>query len=62
MGGAATGVSEATVDVLVESAYCDPVTIAAAGRVLRLHTDARYRFERGVDPAFAPEGWTGRRR
>ncbi len=56
MGGAATGVSEATVNVLVESAYWDPVTIAGAGRALKLHTDARYRFERGVDPAFAPEG------
>ncbi|MCC6305861.1 MAG: phenylalanine--tRNA ligase subunit beta [Rhodobacteraceae bacterium] len=50
MGGAATGVSEATTDVFVESAYWDPLTVAATGRALRVASDARYRFERGVDP------------
>ena len=56
MGGAATGVTEDTVNVLVESAYWDPVQIAYAGRALKINSDARYRFERGVDPAFTPEG------
>ncbi len=56
MGGAATGCSEETTDVFVESAYWDPVTIAAAGRKLKINSDARYRFERGVDPAFTPVG------
>ncbi|MEM9146527.1 MAG: phenylalanine--tRNA ligase subunit beta [Pseudomonadota bacterium] len=56
MGGAATGCTEETVNVFLESAYWDPVTIAATGRRLKIHSDARYRFERGVDPAFTPEG------
>ncbi len=56
MGGAATGVTADTVNVLVESAYWDPVQIAYAGRALKINSDARYRFERGVDPAFTPEG------
>ncbi|MFG6563982.1 phenylalanine--tRNA ligase subunit beta [Sulfitobacter sp. 1A13421] len=56
MGGEATGVTEGTVNVFVESAYWDPVQIAYAGRALKINSDARYRFERGVDPAFTPEG------
>jgi phenylalanyl-tRNA synthetase beta chain len=56
MGGAQSGVTEATTDVVVESAYWDPVTIATTGRALRINSDARYRFERGVDPAFTLEG------
>ncbi|MGR3474875.1 MAG: phenylalanine--tRNA ligase subunit beta, partial [Sulfitobacter sp.] len=56
MGGEATGVTEETVNVFVESAYWDPVQIAYAGRALKINSDARYRFERGVDPAFTPEG------
>jgi phenylalanyl-tRNA synthetase beta chain len=56
MGGEATGVTEATVNVLVESAWWDPVQIALAGRALKIASDARYRFERGVDPAFTAEG------
>ena len=56
MGGERTGVSEETVDVLVESAFWDPVQIALTGRALKVRSDARYRFERGVDPAFTPEG------
>ena len=56
MGGEGTGVTEATTDVLVESAYWDPVQTALTGRALKIHSDARYRFERGVDPAFTPEG------
>ena len=56
VGGAPTGVTEATTNVLVESAYWDPVQIAATGRALKVNSDARYRFERGVDPAFTPDG------
>ena len=56
MGGEASGVSAETVDVFVESAWWDPVQIATAGRALKINSDARYRFERGVDPAFTPEG------
>ena len=56
MGGAHSGVTEATVNVIVESAYWDPVQIAMTGRALKINSDARYRFERGVDPAFTPEG------
>ncbi|MEM9099423.1 MAG: phenylalanine--tRNA ligase subunit beta [Pseudomonadota bacterium] len=55
MGGRETGCTEETVDVFLESAYWDPVTIAATGRRLKINSDARYRFERGVDPAFTPE-------
>ncbi|KJZ19093.1 phenylalanine--tRNA ligase subunit beta [Loktanella sp. S4079] len=56
MGGAETGCTEETVNVFVESAYWDPVQIAYTGRALKINSDARYRFERGVDPAFTPEG------
>ena len=56
MGGAETGCTEETVNVFVESAYWDPVQIAYAGRALKINSDARYRFERGVDPVFTPEG------
>ncbi|MCL3882143.1 phenylalanine--tRNA ligase subunit beta [Marivita sp. GX14005] len=56
MGGDATGCTEETTDVFVESAYWNPVQIAYAGRALKINSDARYRFERGVDPAFTPEG------
>ena len=50
MGGAHSGVTEETVNVFLESAYWDPVTIARTGRALKINSDARYRFERGVDP------------
>jgi phenylalanyl-tRNA synthetase beta chain len=56
MGGADTGCSEETVNVFVESAYWNPVQIAYTGRALQINSDARYRFERGVDPEFTPEG------
>lgn len=56
MGGEASGCSDATTDVFLESAYWDPITIATTGRALKINTDARYRFERGVDPAFTLEG------
>jgi phenylalanyl-tRNA synthetase beta chain len=56
MGGEASGCDEATTDVLIESALWDPANIARTGRKLGIVTDARYRFERGVDPAFALPG------
>jgi phenylalanyl-tRNA synthetase beta chain len=56
MGGEKTGCSDATTDVLIESALWDPLNIAQTGRKLGIHSDARYRFERGVDPAFMVPG------
>jgi phenylalanyl-tRNA synthetase beta chain len=56
MGGEASGCSEATTDVLIESALWDEVNIAHTGRKLNINSDARYRFERGVDPAFMVPG------
>ncbi len=56
MGGEVSGCSDATTDVFLESAFWDPITIAATGRALKINSDARYRFERGVDPAFTLEG------
>ena len=56
MGGLETGCTDETVNVFVESAYWDKVQIAYAGRALKINSDARYRFERGVDPVFTPEG------
>ncbi len=56
MGGEASGCSDATTDVFLESAYWDPITIATTGRALKINSDARYRFERGVDPAFTLPG------
>jgi phenylalanyl-tRNA synthetase beta chain len=56
IGGAATGVNEDTTDVFLESAYWDNVQIALTGRALKVNTDARYRFERGVDPEFTLDG------
>jgi phenylalanyl-tRNA synthetase beta chain len=56
IGGAATGVGEATTNVFLEAAYFDPIRTAETGRRLGIHSDARYRFERGVDPAFTRLG------
>ncbi|HQU68456.1 MAG TPA: phenylalanine--tRNA ligase subunit beta [Albidovulum sp.] len=56
MGGEATGCTGETVNVFVESAYWGPITVATTGRALRVNSDARYRFERGVDPAFTLPG------
>ena len=49
MGGERTGVSEATSDMFLEIAIFDPISVATTGRKLNLHSDARYRFERGLD-------------
>ena len=54
MGGANSEVSDATTDVLIESAYFDPARIRRASKALGLQTDASYRFERGVDPTRQP--------
>ncbi|MBM1171432.1 phenylalanine--tRNA ligase subunit beta [Microvirga arabica] len=56
MGGEHSGSDEGTTDVLIESALWDPLNIAQTGRKLGIITDARYRFERGVDPAFTVPG------
>ena len=56
MGGEASGCSEHTTDVLIESALWNEINIAQSGRKLGINSDARYRFERGVDPAFMLPG------
>ena len=56
MGGAHSGCSETTTDVLIECAFFDPESIARTGQKLSLTSDARTRFERGVDPAFLDDG------
>jgi len=56
MGGEHSGVSETTTDVVIECAYFDPDHIARTGQKLGLTSDARQRFERGVDPAFLDDG------
>lgn len=56
VGGVPSSVSDETVDVFVESAHFDPYTIAATGRRTGVQSDARHRFERGVDPKSALDG------
>jgi phenylalanyl-tRNA synthetase beta chain len=56
MGGMDSGSFEDTVNVFIESAFFDPARIARAGRALGIVSDARYRFERGVDPQFVLPG------
>ena len=56
IGGEATGCTEATQNVFIESAYFDPIRTAKTGRRLNIISDARYRFERGVDPAYMVPG------
>jgi len=56
MGGEHSGCTEETTEVFLESAFWDPITVAATGRALKINSDARYRFERGVDPAFSLPG------
>lgn len=52
IGGMESGCTETTTDVFLECAYFDPARTTLTGRALQIITDARYRFERGVDPAF----------
>lgn len=56
MGGAASGCSETTTDVFIEAAYFDPIRTSKTGRLLQVTSDARWRFERGIDPAFTQAG------
>src|SRR6266566_6209438 len=56
IGGEATGCTEATTEVFIEAALFDPIRTAATGRRLDIVSDARYRFERGLDPAFVGPG------
>ncbi|MDF2604928.1 phenylalanine--tRNA ligase subunit beta [Sphingomonas sp.] len=56
MGGEESGVSDTTTDVIIECALFDPEHIARTGQKLMLTSDARQRFERGVDPAFLDDG------
>ena len=55
IGGQASGITESTRDVFIESAHFDPVSIRRTAKALGLSTDASYRFERGSDVSFAPE-------
>ena len=56
VGGTSTGVDENTSNVFLEAAYFTPSRIAKTGRLLGVESDARYRFERGIDPAFTKDG------
>ena len=56
IGGEETGSTDATSNVFIESAYFDPKRTARTGRKLNIQSDARFRFERGVDPAFVVPG------
>lgn len=52
IGGESSGCTDGTVNVYLECAYFDPLRTARTGRALQINSDARYRFERGIDPAF----------
>ncbi|MEK7264685.1 MAG: phenylalanine--tRNA ligase subunit beta, partial [Pseudomonadota bacterium] len=56
IGGEATGCTDATHNVFIECAYFDPLRTAKTGRKCGIHSDARHRFERGVDPLFIAPG------
>ncbi|AXI43803.1 phenylalanine--tRNA ligase subunit beta [Sulfitobacter sp. SK011] len=56
MGGLGSSCTGETVNVFVEAAYFDPVRTAYTGRALKINSDARYRFERGIDPEWTPYG------
>jgi len=56
MGGESTGCSDDTTDVFLESAWFEPIVIAQTGRTLGIHSDAQYRFARGVDPVAVTPG------
>ncbi|MGB0904565.1 MAG: phenylalanine--tRNA ligase subunit beta, partial [Mangrovicoccus sp.] len=56
MGGLRTGCTEETTNVFLEAAYFEPIRTAQTGRALKINSDARYRFERGIDPAWTPTG------
>jgi phenylalanyl-tRNA synthetase beta chain len=56
MGGIQSGCTDDTTDVFVEAAFFDPVRTAYTGRALKINSDARYRFERGIDPNWTSHG------
>src|SRR6185312_6117240 len=56
IGGEPTGCTGTTTEVYIEAALFDPIRTAATGRRLEIASDARYRFERGIDPAFVAPG------
>ena len=56
LGGEDTGCTETTTNILIECAFFDPLRTATTGRKANIQTDARYRFERGVDPAYIEPG------
>ncbi|MGI9480786.1 MAG: phenylalanine--tRNA ligase subunit beta, partial [Hyphomicrobiales bacterium] len=56
IGGEFSGCTGATTNVFIEAAYFDPIRTATTGRKLNIMSDARYRFERGIDPEFTPVG------
>ncbi|NVO21966.1 phenylalanine--tRNA ligase subunit beta [Donghicola mangrovi] len=56
MGGLHSGCTDETTNVFLEAAFFDTVRTALTGRGLKINSDARYRFERGIDPAWTPEG------
>ncbi len=56
MGGLRSGCTEETTSVFIEAAYFDMVRTAYTGRALKINSDARYRFERGIDPEWTPHG------
>lgn len=56
MGGLHSGCTDETVNVFVEAAFFDPIRTAYTGRALKINSDARYRFERGIDPEWTPTG------
>ncbi len=56
VGGTSTGCTEETGAVFLECAYFEPNNIAKTGRALQIESDARYRFERGIDPDFTHSG------
>ena len=56
MGGIKSSCTEETTDVFVEAAFFDPIRTAYTGRALKINSDARYRFERGIDPNWTPHG------
>ncbi|MAT87479.1 MAG: phenylalanine--tRNA ligase subunit beta [Aestuariivita sp.] len=56
MGGIRSGCTVDTTDVFIEAAFFDPIRTAYTGRMLKINSDARYRFERGIDPNWTPKG------
>ena len=56
MGGVHSGCTEDTINVFLEAAFFDPIRTAFTGRALKINSDARYRFERGIDPLWTPKG------